>query len=358
MKSVKNRNNPYQHTLSSDDGVFYTHEDDKHTWTDYKRIAQVIASSYSRSNNPKVLKWADKIQFCASNIAYAYEPTENNQFKKSIASVNLCKIRTCPICQWRRSLKLSITIGNKLNDVLKSDTNLSAWLVSFTIRNENVQYLKNNMKLMLKGWKKLTERKIFKPVVHWTRSLEVTAGTRNIVGDTHPHIHAILITDSSKLPSDWAEKKKWVNEWADIMSLDYTPQVDIRPVHQLGGAIKEVLKYSVKPFAESAISGWLEKVALQIDGIRLLGVSKSLNDINDNIHECTGEFRLVDELPDGIVNMLQPVILIYRWANYASQYQRQQVQYMSLKDYQEGIYIQNCQKNGIIARVNKKRAKG
>lgn len=336
----KQDNNPPQYTLSIDD-------DTAHAWTDYKRIAQIVASSYARSDNPKVLKWAEKIQFCSSHIAFAYEPTEKEQYKKSVASVNLCRIRTCPICQWRRSQKLTAQIGNKLSEVISGRPDLSAWMLTLTVKNGDVSGLKESIRAMLKAWTKLTKRKIFMPVTHWTRAVEVTQGKRNIKGDTHPHLHCILVTNTDELPENWVNNSKWSAEWRNLLKLDYDPQVDIRPIQQTGGAIREVLKYSVKPDANTAISGWLEKVALAIDGIRMLGVSKSLNDIDDDIGEVQGEYRLVDKLPAGIPHMKETAIIIYRWANHATQYHRQQVHWMSLEDYKEGLYIQNCLANGV-----------
>lgn len=350
-----------QHTLSSDNP-------EKKSWTEHKHMAQIVASSYARSDNLKVQKWADNMQFCASHIAMGYEKIHGGAFdgkyKRSVASADLCRIRTCPICQWRRSRKLTATVGRALENVMDGRADKSAWMLTLTLKNCDIAELKETCKDMFKAWSKMTKQTFFKSAVtHWTRSLEITTGERkHIKNDSHPHIHAALVCDTDMLHDKWHNNLWWAGKWKELLGLDYFPQVHITPIiakkagQSLEGAIREVFKYSVKPDAGIAISGWLEKVALQIGGLRLVGISKSLNEcVSENLDEEAHEYSVCDELPAGISPLAgDNIVIIYRWMNYRTHYERQQVHWMSVDDYKEGVYIQNCLSNGVRPIIKKK----
>jgi len=322
-----------------------------HAWTYHKTNNRHIGGCYSRSQIKIVKKWAERMLTCGNFVSYAYEKMDDGtlKYKRSIALVKLCKVRTCPICQWRRSLQLTATIGTKLRQVLADNPHLTAYMVSLTVLNVNVEQLNSEIKLMCKAWHKLTRRVAFKNVVtHWVRTIEVTAGARGVVGDTHPHIHAILIVDKSKMPVGWDNKDKWRLLWQNVAKLDYLPQIDIKPVRNTGGAICECLKYCVKPSANLAKSGWLENVALQLINIRLLGVSKTLNDIVDNLTNTDTAYVLVDNLPDGIVAEGNTIIINYRWDNKNKQYKRHSIKHQSLADFKLNAYFDACSILGIV----------
>jgi len=319
-----------------------------HAWTYHKKINATIASSYQRSDNQKIVKQGKRMQNCSNFVAFAYE-SEGDFFKKSIAMVKMCKVRTCPVCQWRRSLQLAGVVGSKLRQVLNDNDDLKAYMISLTVKNVNVRNLKSEIKLIYKAWSKLTKRVAFAPVTHWVRSLEVTAGKRGVVGDSHPHIHAILIVDKTKVCKEWTTKKYWVDLWKDVACLDYEPQIDIKPVIGTGGAICEVLKYCVKPSAEALKCGWLEKVAEQLANVRLLGISKSLNDVE--VDKGENAFIVVKSLPFGIIVKDKTVIILYKWHNKISQYKRHDVTYQELADYKINAYIDSCITYGIIPKM-------
>jgi len=323
-----------------------------HAWTYHKSINTTIGTSFCLSDNPKIVKHGKRMLKCANFVAFAYESmSDGTKYKKSIAMVKMCKVRTCPVCQWRRSLQLAGEVGSKLRQVLNDNDNLTSFMVSLTVRNVNVKYLKSEIKLMYKAWKKLIERVVFAPVTHWVRSLEVTPGTRGVVGDAHPHIHAILVIDKSKMPKGWDTKKFWVKLWQDVAGLDYQPQVDIKPITGTGGAICEVLKYCVKPSKEALKCGWLEQVAIQLANVRLLGISKSLNDVVVDVDGVESAYIVVDSLPLGVVKLASTVIVLYKWYNQYKQYQRHDVIYQSLSEYKLNSYIDACISYNIVPKM-------
>lgn len=305
---------------------------DAATWADYKHQADVVAWAFKAHSTAKVKRWAERIHDCGRHLTYGYTPHPEG-WKRELVTARLCRVRTCPICQWRRSLKLTAEVGERLHKICTNGSGMVAVMLTLTIRNCPVTDLKSTIRAMLKAWSKLTRRAIFKDVVHWARSVEVTRGRSYIGDDSHPHMHILLV-----LPQAAAEAAldthKWACEWQNLLGLDYLPVCDIRAIDQSNkGGVREVLKYAVKPSAETAISGWLAEVALQLDGVRIFAASLGLrlsDELEEEAADCdptdqegTGH-KIVPELPwvQGAPRKKQPVIYCYRWDGSRKKYWR------------------------------------
>ncbi|MEM0173246.1 MAG: protein rep [Sulfolobaceae archaeon] len=164
-------------------------------------------------------------------------------------AANFCKDRLCPMCNWRRSLKLSHQVS-KVVDVLQ-ESGYSFLFLTLTIKNCAAIDLADTVDKLNAGWRYLYHNNaVFKKQVHGTfRAYEIT---RNVYDNSfHPHIHVILAVRSSYFNgSNYISQKKWVEMWQEALSIDYKPVVDIRAVQSssrgLTGAVAEVAKYSVK----------------------------------------------------------------------------------------------------------------
>lgn len=294
-------------------------------WSEYKSTAQVVASSFAQSDNDRVSRWGERIGECARYIGYAFEPVEGG-YSRSLVSARLCRVRSCPICQWRRTLKINHDIGRALQSLATAKSGNTIYHLTLTVRNCHVSELRETIQGMLRAWSKMTRRKLFMGLSAWVRSVEVTRGRGWVKGDSHPHIHCLLVA-----PAGWATRerestKRWREEWRDVLSLPYLPVCEIHPLEldELGAGAREVLKYAVKPGEHTLQGGWLEAVALALDRLRILGTSANLKSkISDELPEEEGgastqaaldTSAIVEELPiPNPTGKRCPVIICYKW---------------------------------------------
>lgn len=305
-------------------------------WTDYKRLTHSIGAAYAKSEVEKVRRWGERIGECARYLGFAFEPLSSGQgYKKSLVSARLCRVRTCPVCQWRRALKINVGLGQAVERAAKRD-GARAFLLTLTVRNCRTFLLRDTIRYMLKAWSRLTRRKIFLGCTEWVRSIEVTRGRLWVHDDSHPHLHALLIVPQGWCTPERLDSRTWREVWKDLLKVDYLPQCDIREVHakDMGDGCREVLKYAVKPQVASLQEGWLEKVALAIDHVRILAASASLKSLEvvDEEPEDAEEVsegldvssQIVERLPIPCPEGMEgkSVVICYKWQRRPLQYAR------------------------------------
>lgn len=330
-------------TLSSD-----THglvRSDSGQWADYKRLSATVAAAYRATSHPTLHAWSARIHECAQHLSWSYQPDVDGGYTRELASAQLCRVRTCPVCQWRRSLRLAAEVGTVMQAMCAPGSGRVALLLTLTVRNVSVEHLRTSISHQLRAWSKLTRRAIMGPVFAWARSVEVTRGRQWIMWDTHPHIHALLIVPADAVDG-MLDIRRWRQNWRELIGCDYDPQCDIRVISnpETGAGPREVMKYAVKPSAEAAASGWLGRVALQIDGLRLFAASKNVR-IHDQLPEDGARDETRTHVPD-IPHTYprpagrQPVIYSYAWAGRRAEYLRTSVQWgMTAAQWREALRV-------------------
>jgi hypothetical protein len=128
--------------------------------------------------------------------------------------------------------------------------------LTLTVKNCELNELRDTLKWMHNSWMKLLKRKEFAPVQGWVRSVEVTRGNDDTA---HPHYHVLVMVNEGYFKRGYVSQKRWSEVWQDCLGVGYTPVVDVRSVRSgrrekegedavlMSAAICEVLKYSVKP---------------------------------------------------------------------------------------------------------------
>jgi len=153
--------------------------------------------------------------------------------------------------------------------------------LTLTWKNVSIGLLRATLQLMNKAWQRLSQLKAFKIVLGWIRTTEVTRGKD---GTAHPHFHALLMVPANYFTKNYLSQAEWVARWRRASRIDYTPVVDIRSVKQAtdGGiisAVRETLKYSVKPSDMKADVGWFLEITRQLRKLRFIasgGLLKSI----------------------------------------------------------------------------------
>lgn len=179
---------------------------------------------------------------------------------------NFCRDRFCPMCNWRRSLRIFSQVS-KVMDYLEHHEDYRYIFLTFTVKNCSFDKLSETIDLMLDGWRWLYhETGIFRHTPKYGRSQSIFGGfrtlevTRNMEYDTfHPHIHFMAAVKPDYFTGpDYISHAEWLQLWRQACNLDYDPSVEVHAVsvrpdrrgqdgdYTIAGAIAEVSKYAVK----------------------------------------------------------------------------------------------------------------
>lgn len=170
---------------------------------------------------------------------------------KKLNRANFCKYRLCPMCSWRRSLKIFGQASQVLDEAKKQGYRFL--FVTFTVRNCTGKELRQELDNLYQSLVRLNRLKEIKAVVQGTmRVIEITHNIDRMSPsfDTyHPHVHLIWAVKPSYFRNKgYISQVKLTEIWRKVAKLDYYPQVHIEAVNEAKkGHIKEVSKYSVKP---------------------------------------------------------------------------------------------------------------
>ena len=206
----------------------------------------------------------ERCRMCASVLIYK----RDKKGKRTLHQANFCQLRLCPVCNWRRSLKIFI-------QAIEEDKEHAYLFLTLTQKNVNADGLNQMLDEMMKAWNRFLGYKKVKDVVKGSyRGLEITYDknpkiTKSMyqkkkeyykkldlkVGDEnpnfdmyHPHFHVLIVVRKGYFTSkEYLSHEAWRELWAKAMRLDYMPQVNIKKVKgNTAEAVAEVAKYSTK----------------------------------------------------------------------------------------------------------------
>jgi plasmid rolling circle replication initiator protein Rep len=169
---------------------------------------------------------------------------------------NFCKVRLCPMCSWRRSLKIYGQVSKIMDEAVKNEE-LEFIFLTLTTRNCEGQELSTTIDNIFKAFNKMTKRVKYKKAIrgHF-RALEVTHNL-NYMSDWfdtyHPHLHIILVVNKSYFTDTkiYISQEEWTDIWKQSLKVDYTPLVHVTKVKDTNNKgiekiIAETAKYTVK----------------------------------------------------------------------------------------------------------------
>lgn len=301
-------------------------------WRPKKIRSLKVADSFKRLGCEKK---AARICYCGTTLGFRRNLETN---ERKLDSANFCRERLCPMCQWRKSMKIFYQVSKVMDRVQAEYENLVPLFLTLTFRNCLGDDLRNEIGNIFKGWYRMTNhRKIKRIVQGWFRALEVTYNDE--MDSFHPHIHAILMVDKSYFKSkDYMRTVKWVQLWRTAMKLDYDPICDIRRVKNTKGkrkAVAEVAKYTLKDavFVRDG-NVLMDKIVRflseALHGRRLFAFGGVLKQIAKQIgieELAEGDLVHIDE--QMVREDIATVLEVYRWNFGAANYVREEVRRIS-----------------------------
>jgi len=204
------------------------------------------------------------------------------------------------------------------------------WLfVTLTVRNCAIADLRNTVGDMNKAFKRLTELVKF-PAIGWIKSVEVTRNPET--GEAHPHFHCLMLVPPSYFGKSYIKQEEWRSLWQRCLRVEYLPVINVKAVKpknnklndeldDIGQAIVETLKYSVKETDLVADANWLTELTTQLHQTRAIAIGgilkqflKDESDNDDLIH--------VDEEKEQ-ENNDNSIKLFFGWREAVKRYQKE-----------------------------------
>ena len=114
------------------------------------------------------LSRAHRVENCGSFLEFGLAGDEWKLHK-----ANFCRDRLCPLCNWRRSMKIFAQTSAIMDELQKQGFRFL--FLTLTVRNCEFHELEQNVSALIEGYKKLYRKKDFKKVICGSfRTLEIT----------------------------------------------------------------------------------------------------------------------------------------------------------------------------------------
>lgn len=262
-------------------------------WRQHRLEAELLAEAYQaaacRVSGPEVAGWAaraDKVQTCGTHPIFERHRSSDGDYM-TLKSANFCRDRLCPLCQWRRSLKLGAqcraVVAEADRRKIARDRVSWRWvMLTLTQRNVDGPDLAAELDKMHAALKVMTKSPRWRAAAQgWLRVTEITRNSdrrSSWYGSYHPHMHILIAVHRRYFKSrDYIPAAEWGAMWRTYMHLNYDPDIDVRvvtakgqtiedatdPAQSMGAAVAEVTKYAAKPgsyLVASDLDGTVEAV--------------------------------------------------------------------------------------------------
>jgi plasmid rolling circle replication initiator protein Rep len=270
--AISNINNTGLKTSCQDVSLKSIENELSERWQPRKKLSGLLALSY---NNLGKTQKANRIENCGSFLVFRVPMVQPERIAGIVSgaaagaaaggsaadahaaaaarlhSANFCRERLCPMCSWRRSLKIFAHISQIL-DYLQDEYRYL--FLTLTVRNVEGSVLSSTIDRMNEAIKQMF--RYLKFVKGYVRVIEVTRNKKN--GTYHPHIHMVLAVQPCYFKGDnYIPQNEWLKMWQVYYGDPNITQVDIRAAknkktgetsgQNIASAVAEIAKYSCKP---------------------------------------------------------------------------------------------------------------
>lgn len=232
-----------------------------------KKSRSILVARHLYLADPRFRKKADRMAKCAEYLTF--KVTDKGL---RLNQCYFCKGRLCPMCNWRRSMKIAFQ-NKKIVEEANKRYKLKWVFLTLTVRNCEADKLSKTINDMMKSWNRFAGYKRFKDSVRgYFRALEVTKDTDKYIskkryyrnrkyydrrglkpgsenpnfGTYHPHFHILMCVPPSFYTYNYVKQSEWCEMWKKAMKLDYIPIVDVRKVKPKENVDFEKIEQEIK----------------------------------------------------------------------------------------------------------------
>jgi plasmid rolling circle replication initiator protein Rep len=261
-------------------------------WDVHRGEADEVQHAYAGGTH-RHQRYALRVEQCSQVLEFARDPpkqasqqkpTLNGRQKLTLKNAWFCRVRHCPVCQWRRSLMWQAKVYRALPSLLRDYPDTRFLFMTLTIRNCLVGDLRQTLDLMRRAWVRLTQLRSW-PARGWVRAVEITRSQRD--RSAHPHYHCLLMVPPAYFQGDYLKQAEWAELWRQCLRINYKPVVDIRtvkldlvqssqrvnkPPARMWEAVAEILKYAVKPSDMIRDHEWFRALVDQMHNTKAVAI--------------------------------------------------------------------------------------
>ncbi len=256
-------------------------------WDLHRKDCDLVSGLYFQS--AEFERYFERMEDCSGRLEFnQLLDRETGEIKIKLTNAHFCRVRHCPVCQWRKSLMWKAKFYKALPEI-EAEYKSARWMfLTLTVENCEITDLKNTLAHMNKAFKKLIKRKHFlKNNLGFVKTTEIT---RSKDGKAHPHFHILLMMKSTYFKgTEYMKTSDWAELWRDCLNVSYTPITDIRIVKVKNGgdasrsaladAVAETLKYAVKPSDMTKDREWFHELTRQVFKLRFVSTGGVLKDL-------------------------------------------------------------------------------
>ncbi len=283
----------------SDHAIYLADVSDKDKpWDIHRAASDQVRNLYHEGKHSS---YATRIDDCSRMLGFSLSVVDESELRLKLKTAFFCRVRHCPTCQWRRSMKWRARFFQALPKICEDHPTIRWVFVTLTVQNCPVEELRATLMDMGSAWDKFSRRKAF-PGLGWIRAVEVTKSKN---GTAHPHYHCLIAVPSSYFGKKYVTQAEWTQLWKESLRASYTPIVDVRSVNsraknrgddakrEIFEAVCETFKYSVKESDLTADRFWLAELTDQLHKTRAIAtggilkpylIDKDKEDAEDLIH--------------------------------------------------------------------------
>lgn len=224
----------------------------------------------------------ERLEQCSTFLEFRREKSTR---KYKLINTNLCRVRLCPLCAYKRSLAVYHNTADIIKYINEKYSRSKYLFLTLTIKNVVGSELSNAIDTLTHGWQNMSKQKRIKNVVLGTiRSIEITYNKRT--NTYHPHLHVLIHTTSDVYAGrNYISQAEFADRWRSAAGIDYEPVIDVRRLrHNNGREVAEIAKYSVKPLEWDKCA---ESVIITLDEVlhkrHLLSLSGTMREAKRNL---------------------------------------------------------------------------
>ena len=210
----------------------------------------------------------------------------------SLLGANFCRLRICPMCQWRRSLALGYQMDIVYRLMLQDGRKHFAHVV-FALKNSTADHLWRGIDQLTVAFRRLMTKDDLIPgiVVGYYRALEVTYNRSE--NTYHPHYHCIWLLPDDYYEGHYMGHEELLRRWKHAAQVDYDPVVHIQAVEgeNLTSSLYEITKYTYKDsdivdsdMSDEEKSDVLRTIDAALKGRRLISFGGAIKAYRQRMH--------------------------------------------------------------------------
>jgi plasmid rolling circle replication initiator protein Rep len=265
-------------------------------WDKHRGNADKVSAFYRGS---EFQKYSDRVHFCSEFLDFRLVPEESQGILKlKLNAARFCRVRHCPVCQWRRSLMWKAKAYKVLPKIVQEFPTYRWLFLTLTVRNCAIVDLRDTLTWMHESFKRMTKLKDF-PAIGWIKSTEVTRGKD---GSAHPHFHCLLLVRPGYFGKNFIKQAEWVEMWRRSLRIDYSPVLDVQAVkkeQQPMQLVPELLKYCTKESDLTADREWFLELTRQMHKLRTIATGGVLKNYLRELEQEPENLIAEDEQGEG-----------------------------------------------------------